>query len=205
MQHKDPAPFEAAALDPYAERITTGIAMVGGILMLPVLFWYVSGMINYGIAVPGIVISAAIGVALAAWLALNYAVYPKAYEIRGDTLLIRRRWSRTMKIPLRDIIGVSGAPALADVPRRGLRRAFNAGVFGYHGPFQLAEYGKAFFAATHRERLVAIARRDKMTMIVSPQRPRDFTEALREALIKGNDNESQQVRDNVGAQQQPTL
>jgi hypothetical protein len=39
MQHKDPPPFEAALLDPYAQRITTGIAMVGGVLMLPILFW----------------------------------------------------------------------------------------------------------------------------------------------------------------------
>jgi Bacterial PH domain len=156
-------------------------------------------VINYAIAVPGIVISAAIGVAMAVWLALNYAVYPKAYEIRGETLLVRRRWVRAMKIPLRDIIGVSGAPALADVPRRGLRRSFNAGVFGYHGPFQLVEYGKAFFVATHRERLVAIARRNNMTLIVSPQRPRDFTEALREALIRdtaaGNEEHSAQNRE----------
>jgi hypothetical protein len=183
MNQKAAPPFEAAALDPYAERITTGIAMVGGVLMLPILFWYLSGMINYAIAVPGIVISAALGLAMATWLALNYAAYPKSYEIKDDQLIIRRHWLHAMKIPLHDILGVSGAAALADVPRRGLRRSFNAGVFGYHGPFQLAEYGQAFFAATHRERLVAIARRDKMTIIISPQRPRDFTEALREALI----------------------
>ncbi len=190
MQHKDPPLFEASALDSYAERITTGIAMVGGVLMLPALFWYLSGMLNYGIAVPGIVISAAIGVAMAAWLALNYAVLPRGYELRDDTLFIRRRWARAMPIPLRDILGVSGAPALADVPRRGLRQSFNAGVFGYHGPFQLESYGKVFFAATNRERLVAIARRDKMTLIISPQRPRDFTEALREAMLRKPEEET---------------
>jgi hypothetical protein len=98
-----------------------------------------------------------------------------------------------MPIPLRDILGVSGAPALADVPRRGLRQSFNAGVFGYHGPFQLENYGKVFFAATNRERLVAIARRDKMTLIISPQRPRDFTEALREAMLRKAEDETKDV------------
>ena len=184
MQYKDPPLFEAAALDSYAERITTGIAMVGGVLMLPALFWYLSGMLNYGIAVPGIVISAAIGVALAVWLTLNYAILPRGYELQGETLFVRRRWARAIRIPLRDILGVSGAPALADVPRRGLRQSFNAGVFGYHGPFQLEDYGKVFFAATDRERLVAIARRDRLTLIISPRRPRDFTEALREAMLR---------------------
>jgi septum formation topological specificity factor MinE len=31
---------------------------------------------------------------------------------------------------------------------------------------------------------VALARRDRMTLIVSPQRPRDFVETLREELIR---------------------
>lgn len=184
MQNKNPTPFEAAPLDPYAERITTGIAMVGGVLMLPALFWYLSGILLTGVAIPGIVISSATGIAMAAWLALNYAVQPTSYELRGDQLLINRRWARARRIPLREIMGVSGAPALADIPRRGLRRSFNAGVFGYHGPFRLEQYGNVFFSATDRERLVAIAQRDKPPLIVSPHRPRDFTEALREALAR---------------------
>jgi Bacterial PH domain len=190
MQKKNPAPFEAAPLDPYAERITTGIAMVGGVLMLPALFWFLSGIVIYGVAIPGIAISSATGVAMATWLTLNYAVQPTSYELRGDQLLIHRRWARDRRIPLRDILGVSPAPALADVPRRGLRQSFNAGVFGYHGPFQLEQYGNVFFSATDRARLVAIALRDKLPLIVSPHRPRDFTEALREALIQQAETEA---------------
>ena len=52
----------------------------------------------------------------------------------------------------------ASAAALADVPRRGLRFAFNAGIFGYQGPFRLAPYGEVFFLATDRARLVAVAR-----------------------------------------------
>jgi hypothetical protein len=65
----------------------------------------------------------------------------------------------------------------------GLRRSFNAGVFGYHGPFELEPYGRVFFAATNRQRLVALARRNGPPLIVSPDRPRDFVAAVREALL----------------------
>ncbi|GAB4112693.1 MAG: PH domain-containing protein [Roseiflexaceae bacterium] len=186
-------PFEAAALDPYAERITMAIATIGGVLMLPVLFWYISGMLFYGIAVPGIVISSAIGVAMAVWLALNYAVQPSQYRIEPRHLVIKRRWARSMRIPLREIIGVVPAGTLAQVPRRGLRQAFNAGVFGYQGPFELEPYGRVFFCATHRERLVTLARRDRMPLIVSPARPRDFIEALRMAISQLPSDATEQV------------
>lgn len=158
--------------------------MVGGVLMLPALFWFLSGILLYGVAVPGVVISSATGVAMAVWLTLNYAVQPVSYTLQGETLLIKRRWVGPMRVPLRDILGVSPAAALADVPRKGLRQSFNAGVFGYNGPFQLEQYGKVFFTATDRERLVALARRDRMTLIVSPARPRDFIETIREEIIR---------------------
>lgn len=176
--------FNAAALDPYAERITSGIAMLGGILMLPTLFLYLSGLLVAGIALTGAVITVAVALALAAWLTLNYAVQPIAYVITRDALVVRRRWIRSMRIPFKQIAGVSPAGALANVPRFGLRRSFNAGVFGYQGPFHLDPYGKVFFAATNRERLVAVARYDVPSLIISPARPREFVETLREALLK---------------------
>jgi hypothetical protein len=175
--------FEAAPLDSYAERITTGIAMLGGVLMLPALFWYLSGIGPIGGIVSGVAVSAAIAITLAVWLLLNYAVMPVSYRVEPDQLVIRRRWARPLRIPYTQITGVSTAGGLADVPRRGLRRSFNAGVFGYQGPFQLAPYGSAVFAATHRERLVAIARIDQPPLIVSPNRPRSFVETLRETLL----------------------
>ncbi len=184
--------FNPAALDPYAERITNGIATLGGVLMLPTLFLYLSGLLFTGVALTGAVVTVAVALALAAWLVLNYAVQPSAYLIGNKDLVIRRRWSRAMRIPLKRIAGVSSAGALADVPRFGLRRSFNAGVFGYHGPFRLAPYGTVFFAATHRERLVAVARYDAPPLIISPARPREFVEALREALLQRQPQERPQ-------------
>src|SRR5207249_4419329 len=147
-------------------------------LMLPALFWFLS-QIHF----PGVVIPVAIAVALAVWLLLNYAVQPTGYLITADELVIRRRLARRMRIPLKEIVGVSVAAALADVPRFGLRRSFNAGVFGYQGPFQLDPYGAVFFVATNRERLVAIARIAGPPMILSPAKPREFVEKLREMLM----------------------
>jgi hypothetical protein len=176
--------FDVAPLDAYAERITIGIALLGGILILPALFWFLSGIRFNAVVVP-----AATSVALAVWLLLNYAVQPVKYVMQTDTLLIKRRWARAMRLPLKEITGVSVAAALADVPSRGLRRSFNAGVYGYQGPFQLEPYGSVFFVATNRERLVAVACRGRQPFILSPARPRDFVEELRERLMKQADVE----------------
>jgi hypothetical protein len=179
-----PQEFEVAPLDSYAERITSGIALLGGVLMLPTLFLYLSGLLFEGIAPTGALVSSATAAALAAWLLLNYAAQPTRYLIEADRLVIRRRWARAIRVPLKEITGVSLATGLADMPRFGLRRSFNAGVFGYHGPFRLAPYGAVFFMATNRERLIAAARAAAPPLILSPARPRAFVDALREALVK---------------------
>ena len=80
----DTASYPVAPLDPYAERITSGIAMLGGVLMLPTLFLYLSGFLLTGVGVTGAVITAAVALALAVWLVLNYAVQPASYEIQAD-------------------------------------------------------------------------------------------------------------------------
>ncbi|MBK9713623.1 MAG: hypothetical protein IPO81_20335 [Kouleothrix sp.] len=176
--------FNAAPLDPYAERITTGIATLGGLLLLPALFLFLSGFLLDGVAITGVIITVAVALALEVWLVLNYAVQPASYSFDDERLVVKRRWARAMTVPFKEVVGVSPAAALADVPRFGLRRSFNAGVFGYQGPFQLERYGMVFFVATNRERLVAVARHDRPPLILSPDRPRDFVETLREALIK---------------------
>lgn len=176
--------FDAAPLDSYAEQITSGIAMLGGVLTLPALFLYLSGMLLSGVAVTGVVTTMAVALALVVWLLLNYAVQPTAYIIEEKRVLIKRRWARAMPVPFEQIAGVSTAAGLADMPRFGLRRSFNAGVFGYQGPFRLEQYGAVFFVATNRERLVALARRDRTPLLISPARPRDFVEDLRDVLAK---------------------
>lgn len=194
--------FDVAPLDSYAERITTGIATFGGVLMLPALFWYLSGIGPIGGVISGIAVSTGIAAAVGAWLVLNYAVQPTSYRIGESELVIKRRWARALRVPYKQVSGVSVAGGLADMPRRGLRRSFNAGVFGYHGPFQLDPYGNIFFCATNRERLVAVARRDAPPLIISPNRHRAFVEALREAIQQQLKGDSPQKPANTESQNQ---
>jgi hypothetical protein len=167
--------FEPAPLDSYAQRITMGVAYLGGLLTLPLFFAYLSNTRWAGLLIP-----IALAVPIALFLLLTYAAQPTAYIIEEDQLVVQRRWLRALKVPFSKIMGVSPGSALADVPRVGLRFAFNPGVFGYQGPFHLAPYGEAFFLATNRERLVAIARQAAVPLIVSPIRPRAFIEKLEE-------------------------
>jgi hypothetical protein len=168
-----PQRFAVAPLDTYASRITMGVAYLGGLLMLPLLFAYLSNLRWEGLLIP-----VALAITLALFLLLAYGTQPSAYEIEGEYLVVRRRWWWALRVPLRIVSGVSAAGSLAHLPQHGLRFAFNPGVFGYHGPFYLAPYGTAFFAATNRERLVAVARHAAPPLILSPARPRLFIEAL---------------------------
>ena len=174
-----PQTFDAAALDSYAERITTGVALLGGVLMLPALFSFISG-----VQASAVVAAVGVAAALAAFLFLCYAVQPTRYELAADTLIIRRRLWRRVRVPYKDIVGISEAAAMADLPRFGLRRAFNAGVFGYGGPFDLDPYGRVFLAATNREKMVAVARVDASPLLLSPARPKAFIEAAREVVAQ---------------------
>jgi hypothetical protein len=170
-----PQSFAVAPLDTYATRVTTGVSYLGGVLMLPLLFAYLSNLRWEGLLIP-----VALAITLALFLVLAYGTQPTTYQIEGEYLVVRRRWGWALRVPLQIVSGVSAASSLAHLPQRGLRFAFNPGVFGYHGPFYLAPYGKAFFAATNRERLVAVARHAAPPLILSPARPRVFIEALGE-------------------------
>lgn len=159
-----------------------GIAYLGGVLMLPLLFAYLSGIRWYGLFIP-----VAFAVLLAVFLTLAYASQPVAYRLDDDTLVVKRRWLRAVRIPYQNITSVAPSTSLADIPWRRLRFAFNPGVFGYQGPFHLDPYGKVFFLATNRERLVAVARLSMLPIILSPANPRAFAEALTKKHTAGAD------------------
>ncbi|MFV9504401.1 MAG: PH domain-containing protein [Oscillochloridaceae bacterium umkhey_bin13] len=176
LEPTPPQIFAAAPLDAYALRLTTGLAYLGGLLMLPLLFAYLSNLRWDGLLVP-----VALALAIAIFLLLTYAFQPARYEIHADTLIVRRRLWRALRVPLELVGQAAPATALADLPRRGLRFAFNAGIFGYQGPFRLAPYGEVFFLATDRTRLVTIARYERTALVISPASPRAFSEALNAA------------------------
>jgi hypothetical protein len=180
-----PRHFAVAPLDTYATRITTGVSYLGGLLMLPLLFAYLSNL-RWG----GLLIPVALAVALALFLLLAYATQPTSYEIAKEELIVRRRWWWALRVPLHIISGVSAAASLAHLPQRGLRFAFNPGVFGYHGPFYLAPYGTAFFAATNRERLVSVARHAAPPLIISPERPGLFVESMHQQMQQRSEQDA---------------
>lgn len=148
---------------------------MGGLLMLPLLFAYLANLRWDGLIIP-----VALALAVALFLLLTYAFQPRQYELGAEALVVRRRLWRPLRIPFAIITAASPASNLADVPQRGLRFAFNAGIFGYQGPFRLAPYGEVFFLATNRSRLVAVARQGRTSLILSPDSPRAFVEALNE-------------------------
>ena len=168
-----------APLDAYARRLTAGLAYLGGLLMLPLLFAYLANLRWEGLIVP-----VALALAVAIFLLLTYSVQPRRYEIDAKHLVIRRRWLPALRVPLTLVTGASLASHLADVPRRGVRFAFNAGIFGYQGPFRLAPFGEVFFLATNLERLVSVGREGRPPLILSPARPRAFVEALNESRTR---------------------
>ena len=198
----DPNPiqsFSAAPLDTYALRLTNGLAYLGGLLALPMLFAYLANLRWEGLLVP-----IALAVVLALFLLLCYAFQPRAYELIGDQLVVRRRLWRALYLPLSRISGASVATSMADLPRYGLRFAFNAGIFGYQGPFRLDPYGEVFFIATNRSRLVSVARHQALPpLILSPERPQAFVIALNErrtqqALRKLTDAEANNHERSIG-------
>ena len=99
--------------------------------------------------------------------------------------MIERRWQRAVRIGYETIEAVTVLPVAADM--RATRFAFNAGVFGYQGPFISERYGRFFAYATDRDKTVAIARRGAPMLVVSPLLPFAFVGALREALTQKKD------------------
>ncbi len=178
--------FEAAALDQYARQVTMGVALLGGVLLLPVLFLYLSGLLLRGVGTTGALLAAGIALALLLWLLLSYAAAAQRYTIGADTLVIKRRWLRAIRVPLASVVAVMPTTQLAgdNVRALGVRRVLNFGVFGYAGRITLEPYGGAYFCATNRGRLVVVARVQQQALLLSPERPQMFVEALRAALMQ---------------------
>lgn len=168
--------FTVADLDPYARRITVGVAYLGGLLALPMLFAYLADLRWDGLLVP-----LALAAALAVFLLLAYAFQARQLRLTADALVIERRLAPAWRIAYREISGVSPAAGLDDLARRRARWGLNAGVFGYLGPFSLAPYGRISLLATDLTRLVAVARPGHLPLLLSPHAPRAFIEAFNRA------------------------
>jgi hypothetical protein len=188
-----PTSFAVARLDNYATRMTMGVAYLGGVLMLPLLFAYLSNTRWGGLLVP-----VSLAITLALFLLLTYAFQPVNYQFEEEQLVVRRRLLWALKVPLENITAGSPAPQLARIPREGLRFGFNPGIFGYQGPFYLAPYGRAFFMATSREHMVSLARTTGTPLILSPARPQIFLAALQKRL----DERAQEAAERAAAERE---
>jgi hypothetical protein len=174
-----------APLDAICQRLTQGFVLVGGISTLPALFLALSGLLMYPLAFYGALVCAAVAAGFLTFLVLSWAGMPTQIRIEADALVIERRWHRAVRIGYETIEAVTVLPVAADM--RATRFAFNAGVFGYHGPFISERYGRFFAYATDRDKTVAIARRGAPMLVVSPLLPFAFVGALREALTQKKD------------------
>jgi len=174
-----PQIYETAALDTYAQQITQGVVFVGGALTLPGLFLGLSGLLQYGYGMYGVLISAAVAATVLVYVWLAWAGMPVRLEIHADALHIKRRWWRRIKVPLTDIQAVT---RLVDFDIRRGRWGFNRGVFGYQGPAASERYGALFCMATDRERVVAVVRRGQRMLVVSPAQPAGFIYALQDVM-----------------------
>jgi len=174
-----------APLDAISQRLTQGFVLVGGISTLPALFLALSGLLMYPLAFYGALVCAAVAAGFLTFLVLSWAGMPTQIRIEADALVIERRWHRAVRIGYETIEAVTVLPVAADM--RATRFAFNAGVFGYHGPFISERYGRFFAYATDRDKTVAIARRGAPMLVVSPLLPFAFVGALREALTQKKD------------------
>lgn len=175
-----PQIFDCAPIDSYAQRVTQGFVFVGGTLTLPGLFLALSGLVNYQIAYYGAIVSGAVAATLLVFVWLAWAGMPITLEIHADQLIIKRRWWRTIRIPYQSIEAITLLNVANDLQRSA--RAFNAGVFGYQGPFVSPRYGRLFCMVTDRDRTIVIARHQSTIFIVSPAQPSAFLAALRESV-----------------------
>ena len=139
-----------APLDPSSQRLTQGFVLVGGISTLPALFLALSGLLRYPVAFYGALLCAAVAAAFLTFLVLTWAGMPLQLQIDADAVVVVRRWHRQVRIPFSDIEAVTVLPVATDM--KATRFAFNAGVFGYQGPFVSERYGRFFAYATDREK-----------------------------------------------------
>lgn len=128
--------------------------------------------------------TAAAGVAAVGPLVLlgTWALAPRALEIGGGELRVVRRAWRALAVPLDAIQRV--APLEDGAIRHALRIFGVGGLFGYYGRFRARGLGGFRLYATRRTGLVEIVT-PEMRLVVSPDRPEAFVEALRAVTHAG--------------------
>ena len=95
------------------------------------------------------------------------------YSIASDSLLIDRLFWKT-RIPLRELQSVKFDP---EATRRSIRTFGNGGFFSFTGYFRSKELGSYRAFMTDHRRAVVL-RFQSRTIVISPDRPKDFVETI---------------------------
>lgn len=105
-----------------------------------------------------------------------YAYHPVAYELKGDTLIIKRPFSNVV-INKSDIQNV----ALVDVEkvnRNTIRTCGVGGLFGYYGRFANPELGGMTWYATNTKNTVLICLCNNKKIVLTPDEPESFVASM---------------------------
>ena len=110
-------------------------------------------------------------------MALAAVFMVRGYEVSGGQLRIQRLgWST-----LFDLRKVTEARVDPPAVRRSLRLFGNGGFFSFSGWFRSKALGVYRFFGTDPERAVVLKFSDQRTIVVTPDRPEDFVQAVRSA------------------------
>lgn len=175
-----------APLDSHCQRVTQGVVLVGGVATLPALFLALSGLLQSDIAWYGAGLSAAVAAGFLLAVVAAWCTMPVTLVLDDHALTVQRRWAKSIVVPYTSIDAVTALTVGDDFHPVGW--VFLAGLFGYHGAYQSARYGRCVAYATDRDKCIAIARRDGPLLVVSPLLPFACLSALRERMTAAKES-----------------
>lgn len=102
------------------------------------------------------------------------------YRVEADAVIIRRPgW--TTRLPLSGLVEVEAMPGAM---KRSLRTFGNGGLFGFSGRYRNRRLGAYRAWVTDRRRMVVLRFLER-TIVLSPDDPQAFVEAVRTHLLGG--------------------
>ncbi len=157
--------FEAAVLDRTTRAVTN--FTIGLLLILP-------AVISLSGDMGATVLTALVPVAV---LPLAWGMSPRGYELRGRTLVVRRRMWRPF------VAEVTGFSDHAEPWRLGLRTGGSGGAWGWWGRFRRGDIkGYRAYLTTRAEESVVGLTSSRGVIVVSPEDTTAFRAAIRKAV-----------------------
>ncbi len=115
------------------------------------------------------------GTALSVLLLLTYGYSPRAYEIGGNNIIIKRPFGD--KIIPSDEIKKIRKPAEKEL-NWPIRKFGNGGLFGYTGIFYTKHEGNMLWYCSRKSHYIIIERKSSRPVVISPDDPDGFIHAF---------------------------